>query len=92
MRLGMLDRFDSAGRATQIGGGGVPTLCIHGTLDEIAPIGLGRALFDALPSPRKQWVALEGTGHNDVPYKDPRKYLETIAAYLAAEPKAGQGE
>ena len=28
---------------------GVQVLSLHGTLDDIAPLHLGRALFDALP-------------------------------------------
>jgi fermentation-respiration switch protein FrsA (DUF1100 family) len=86
--FGMLDRFESAERGRRMaaeGRGGVPTLSLHGTLDEIAPIELGRQLFEALPSPRKQFVELESTGHNDVPYRDPARYLSAVADFLRVE-------
>jgi fermentation-respiration switch protein FrsA (DUF1100 family) len=88
VRLGMLDRFESKSRAEQMaadGGKGVPVLSLHGTLDDIAPIHLGRQLFDALPSPRKRFVELEATGHNDVPFKDPARYLREVATFLGEE-------
>ena len=67
------------------GDAGVPLLSLHGELDEIAPIHFGRALYDAMPAPRKRWVRLRGTGHNDVPYHDPGKYLTEVAAFLVEE-------
>lgn len=88
VRLGMLDRFESKARAAAMqrrGGRGVPLLSLHGTLDDIAPIALGRELFDALPSPRKRFVELDDTGHNDVPYRDPARYLREVAAFLSEE-------
>ena len=88
VRLGMLDRYESEQRAKRMGeegGTGVPTLSLHGTLDDIAPIELGRRLFEALPSPRKRFVELEGTGHNDVAYKDPVRYLKEAAKFLSEE-------
>jgi fermentation-respiration switch protein FrsA (DUF1100 family) len=55
-------RFDSASR---IGGLRAPLLVIHGTADEIAPFSLGRELFDRAPG-RKEFVTIEGGGHNDL--------------------------
>ena len=81
----MLDRFESEQRAQRMakeGHTGVPTLFLHGTLDEIAPIELGRRLFKALPSPHKHFVELQSTGHNDVPYRDPARYLSEVASFL----------
>jgi hypothetical protein len=40
-------------------------LVIHGTADEIAPFGLGRRLFELAPG-KKEFVAIEGGGHNDL--------------------------
>jgi fermentation-respiration switch protein FrsA (DUF1100 family) len=74
-------RFDSASR---IGRVAAPVLVIHGTADEIAPFGLGRRLFDLVPG-RKEFVAIEGGGHNDLWafHKDEmwgaaRRFLETL--------------
>ena len=55
-------RFDSAAR---IGRVRAPALVIHGTADDIAPFSLGRRLFDLAPG-RKDFVAIEGAGHNDL--------------------------
>jgi uncharacterized protein len=55
-------RFDSAARIARVR---APLLVIHGTADEIAPIGLGRRLFDLAPG-RKEFAAIEGGGHNDL--------------------------
>ena len=55
-------RFDSTAR---IGRVRAPLLVIHGTADEIAPFDLGRRLFDLAPG-RKELVAIEGAGHNDM--------------------------
>jgi len=57
-------------------------LCIHGTLDDIAPIALGRELYEALPATRKRFVELEEAGHNDIPYNDPSRYLREASAFL----------
>ena len=38
---------------------------IHGMVDEIAPFSLGRELFDLAPG-RKEFVTIEGGGHNDL--------------------------
>ena len=88
VRLGMLDRFESEARAKRLaaaGEAGVPLLSLHGEEDEIAPIALGRALFDAMPSPRKRWVRFAKTGHNDVPYRDAGRYLNEVARFLVKE-------
>src|SRR5438093_5258727 len=55
-------RYDSAAR---IGRVRAPVLVIHGTADDIAPFSLGRRLFDLAPG-RKDFVAIEGAGHNDL--------------------------
>jgi fermentation-respiration switch protein FrsA (DUF1100 family) len=74
-------------RRPQGGRAGVPFLSLHGESDEIVPIELGRKLFDALPAPakRKRWASFPQTGHNDVPYSDPARYLRTVAQFLVEE-------
>ena len=47
-----------------------PVLIVHGTADEIIPYRLGRQLFDAAGEP-KQFLSLEGMGHNDPFYASP---------------------
>ena len=84
----MLDKFDSERRATRLRGSGhagLPLLSLHGEHDEIAPIQFGRRIFDAMPAPRKRFVELSDTGHNDVPYRDAPRYLREVASFLVAE-------
>ncbi len=39
---------------------------IHGTKDRIIPIKHGKALFEKVPTENKNFVAIEGAGHNDI--------------------------
>jgi len=55
-------RFDSAAKIGRVAS---PVLVVHGTADEIAPFALGRRLHDLVPG-RRQFVAIEGGGHNDL--------------------------
>ena len=54
-------------------GRGTPILVLHGSQDEIAPMRMGRELFEAANEP-KQWVEISGAHHNDTPYVDPARY------------------
>ena len=74
-------RFDST---TRIGRVAAPVLVIHGTADDIAPIRLGRRLFERVPG-RRQFVPIEGGGHNDLwalhedeVWSAARRFLETL--------------
>ena len=74
-------RFDST---TRIGRVAAPVLVIHGTADDIAPIRLGRRLFERVPG-RRQFVPIEGGGHNDLwalhedeVWDAARRFLETL--------------
>ena len=62
-QLFMWDTFDSIARAPSLPTS-LPVLSIHGTLDDIAPIGYGRKLYDALPCEQKKFATLDGAGHN----------------------------
>lgn len=58
-----------------------PLLFFHGDRDEIVPIALGRALYEAAPPP-KDFEVLEGAGHNDTVEVGGRAYLERIGRFL----------
>jgi fermentation-respiration switch protein FrsA (DUF1100 family) len=75
----MRDRYESASKLERIA---VPLLAIHGEKDRIIPIEFGRALFDAAASEEKEWWALAGAGHNDVPWRGGREYYERIHQFL----------
>ena len=55
------DRYDSAAHLADFGR---PVLVAVAERDSIVPARFGRALYDALPQP-KRLVSLEGAGHND---------------------------
>ena len=76
--LFMKDRFDAVDRIPEIA---CPLLSIHGTDDTHIPIAMGRALFDAAPEP-KEWYAVEGGGHNDLPSTAGREYYARVQAFL----------
>jgi uncharacterized protein len=58
----LLDRFDSL---SVIGGVRAPVLVMHGALDRIIPLAMGRAVHVAAPEPKALWIA-PGAGHVDL--------------------------
>jgi pimeloyl-ACP methyl ester carboxylesterase len=54
-----------------------PTLIIHAEYDHIIPFSDGQALFDACPSPDKNFLKIPGANHNDI-------FMRGMADYLAA--------
>lgn len=88
VKLLMFDQFDSATRSKSLQA--LPCLSLHGTDDDIAPIQLGRKLFDELPSP-KRFVELP-CGHNDVMYSDPARYLAEVSTFLVEQVVARRSE
>ena len=60
-RLGTY-RFDAAADMPAVR---APVLVIHGTRDEVVPFALGRRLHDLAPG-RREFLAIEGGGHNDL--------------------------
>jgi pimeloyl-ACP methyl ester carboxylesterase len=44
----------------------VPALIVHGTKDEQIPVAQGRAVFDAIPGGRKEFLELPDAGHDDL--------------------------
>jgi fermentation-respiration switch protein FrsA (DUF1100 family) len=63
-----------------------PLLIIHGTQDEIIPFRLGRELFDQAPAPKK-FVAIEGTGHNDISLTAAGRYWQAIEQWVKTDSK-----
>lgn len=56
------DRFDSLSKVGRVG---APVVLIHGELDDVVPIAMGRRLAAARPGSR--WVEVPGTSHNEFP-------------------------
>ncbi len=59
------ERYDSLSVAGRIG---LPALVLHGSVDEIIPVGQGRRVAEALPASR--WIEVQGAGHNDLLSRD----------------------
>ncbi|MFV1958046.1 MAG: alpha/beta hydrolase [Planctomycetota bacterium] len=78
MGLLLRDPFDLSDVAPRVT---CPSLSIHGELDTIVPVELGRRLHDALGGP-KTWWEVEGAGHNDVVEVGGRAYDERLDAFL----------
>jgi fermentation-respiration switch protein FrsA (DUF1100 family) len=60
----------------------VPLLVIHGDQDEIVTYSMGERLFAAAPGP-KQFLRLEGAGHNDTYMVGGKGYLDALARFAA---------
>ena len=56
------DRFDSLGKIGRIA---APLVLLHGSLDDVVPVAMGRRLAAARPGAR--WVEVPGTSHNEFP-------------------------
>lgn len=61
VHLLMLDRFDSFSLIRKVT---MPVLVLHGQKDRIVPFALGKALYDAAPTPKEFAVFPEGTHLN----------------------------
>ncbi len=72
-------RFNNLGRAPRVA---CPSLMLHGDADEIVPYRLGQKLYEALPQP-KQFVTLEGAGHNDTYIVGGPAYFDRLAKFVA---------
>ncbi len=65
-----------------------PLLQIHGRGDRIVPLRCGQDLFDSVPCRTRQFLVIEGRGHNNLQVED---FAEPLAAFLksAVPPRAG---
>jgi uncharacterized protein len=77
VRLLMRDQFRSDQRIARVT---VPLLIMHGTRDPVIPIAFGERLF-ALAHEPKQFVRLEGGGHDDL---DNFGAIETARKFISA--------
>lgn len=75
-------RFNAVGK---IGAVKAPLLFFHGDNDEIVPYRYGRELFEAAPEP-KEFVTLEGAGHNDTYLIGGNAYFRKIQDYIGGLP------
>lgn len=58
-----------------------PIFVIHGAQDEIVPFRMGEALFAGAAEP-KEWLTIDGAGHNDTFWVGGDAYFEAIGAFV----------
>jgi len=58
-----------------------PKLFIHGDMDEVVPLYLGKRLFEAALPP-KEFYILKGAGHNDTYLVGGKEYFSKIAGFF----------
>lgn len=80
----LLDRYPSE---DCIGKVSCPVMHIHGDIDRIVPIGLGRKLFEHVPETSKhgikrQFIELPGAGHNNILQVIRGRYREAVLLFL----------
>lgn len=71
--------FDSITKTSNIRS---PALFIHGDADTLIPIQLGRRLYDAYPSDRKEFKVVPGAGHNDITAVAGPEYWEWMRGFM----------
>lgn len=59
-----------------------PVLVVHGALDHHAHVAEGRAIFDACPSPKKEWWEVADAEHEDMCRHEGDIYERKILAFL----------
>lgn len=81
-RILIIDPFPNIERIDRIN---CPLLSIHGTADSIIPFLHGKQLFDLAKDP-KQFVAVEGAGHNDfIDVMGLDTYHSTVTGFLESQ-------
>ncbi|MHC4959014.1 MAG: alpha/beta hydrolase [Planctomycetota bacterium] len=79
VRWMMKDSFDARDKLARIP---CPGMFVHGDLDRIIPMSLGRTLYDLFPG-EKEWFEVTGAGHNDTAFVGDDAYYDRIDAWLA---------
>ncbi|MBI5592534.1 MAG: alpha/beta fold hydrolase [Deltaproteobacteria bacterium] len=60
----------------------LPTLIIHGTIDQIIPVSDARALYNACGNTARRLVEIEGAGHNDLMFRGGDQYWSSIRQHI----------
>lgn len=71
------DRFDNL---SKIGKVNCPILVMHGSVDRVIPLHHGQTLFNHAKPP-KQFVVVDGAGHNDVMAVAGLQYVQALQAF-----------
>jgi len=79
VRFLLADRFASLDR---IGGITCPVLVIAGTRDSIVPADLSERLFEAVRSPKKRLLMIDGADHNDYELLAGPELIDAVVSFL----------
>lgn len=79
IRLLLRDRWRSDRRVRGLDS---PLLVVAGGADRIVPADQSRALFDAATTPDKEWLLLDGVGHNDAVFATEGDFVAATAEFL----------
>jgi pimeloyl-ACP methyl ester carboxylesterase len=60
----------------------LPTLIIHGTIDQIIPVSDARALYSACQNPVRRLIEIDGAGHNDLMFRGGNRYWSSIREHI----------
>ena len=67
----------------------IPTLVIHGDLDDLIPVQIGQALHEISGAEDKELLIIEGAGHNDLIDKGRDQYFSAIEKFVKKKHKPG---
>lgn len=76
----LLDRFRNLDKIQSVH---CPILVIHGTADDVIPFHHGQTLYKAANQP-KQFLAIEGAGHNNLTYIAGEEYRQALKDFVEA--------
>ena len=71
-------RFDTLASLREVK---APVLVVHGSQDEIVPIRMGRALYEAAGAGR-EWLEVPAAGHNDVFWVGGMDYFRVLGGFF----------
>lgn len=60
----------------------LPTLIIHGTIDQIIPVSDARALYNACVNTVRRLVEIDGAGHNDLMFRGADRYWSSVREHI----------
>jgi hypothetical protein len=64
----------------------LPALFIHGERDELIPLPSAAETFDMIATERKEFVVLQGVGHNDLLWRRHSEYFAAIEEFVSQLP------
>ena len=86
----LTERFDSLSKVRSLNASNkaskaishqIPILFIHGTADDVVPVGMSQQLYDAAPEP-KQLLLVPGAGHYRIYQPGSDSYLKAIQKFI----------